>query len=148
MVKQEDPDSRAAWTHIVVSALGAVVTAAALVALYYLLPLDDLSGASAVTGLVVGIVVFVVLIAWQVWRTCDPTTPGAEPSRGLLVAVPLFILLFATTYYLMARAEPKAFTEALTRTDALYLTVTIFSTVGFGDISPKTRPPGSSSPVR
>ena len=63
VVKQEDPEAERAWGHIVVSALGAVVTAAALVALYYLLPLDDLSGTSAVTGLVVGIVVFVVLSA-------------------------------------------------------------------------------------
>ena len=29
------------------------------------------------------------------------------------------------------------FTQPLTRTDALYFTVTVFSTVGFGDISPK-----------
>ena len=113
MVKQEDPAAERAWTHIVVSALGAVVTAAALVALYYLLPLDDLSGASAVTGLVVGIVVFVVLIAWQVWRILRSDHPGSRALEGLLVAVPLFILMFATTYYLMARAEPKAFTEAL-----------------------------------
>ena len=30
------------------------------------------------------------------------------------------------------------FTEPLTRTDALYFTVTVFSTVGFGDITAKT----------
>ena len=137
MVKQEDPEAERAWAHIVVSALGAVVTAAVLVALYYLLPLDDLSGASAVTGLVVGIVVFVALIAWQVWRILRSDHPGSRALEGLFVAVPLFILLFATAYYLMGRAEPKDFTEALSRTDALYLTVTIFSTVGFGDISPE-----------
>ena len=83
------------------------MTAAALVALYYLLPLDDLSGTSAVTGLVVGIVVFVVLIAWQVWRILRSDHPGSRALEGLLVAVPLFILMFATTYYLMARAEPE-----------------------------------------
>ena len=138
MVKQEDPEAERAWVHIVVSAVGAVVTATVLVALYYLLPLDDLSGTSAVSGLIVGIVVFVALIGWQVWRILRSDHPGSRALEGLFVAVPLFILLFATAYYLMARAEPKAFTEALTRTDALYLTVTIFSTVGFGDISPKT----------
>lgn len=137
MVKQEDPEAERAWGHIVVSAFGAVVTAAALVALYYLLPLDDLSGTSAVTGLVVGIVVFVALISWQVWRILRSDHPGSRALEGLFVAVPLFILLFATAYYLMGRAEPKDFTEALSRTDALYFAVTIFSTVGFGDISPK-----------
>lgn len=131
------PAAERAWLHIVVSALGAVVTAAVLVALYYLLPLDDLSGASAVSGLILGIVVFVALISWQVWRILRSDHPGSRALEGLFVAVPLFILLFATAYYLMGRAEPKDFTEALSRTDALYLTVTIFSTVGFGDISPQ-----------
>jgi voltage-gated potassium channel len=37
----------------------------------------------------------------------------------------------------MAADDPSNFTvETLTRTDSLYFTVTIFSTVGFGDISP------------
>ena len=138
VVKQEDPTAERAWVHIVVSALGAIVTAAVLLALYYLLPLNDLSGASAVSGLIVGIVVFVALISWQVWRILRSDHPGSRALEGLFVAVPLFILLFATAYYLMARAEPNAFTEALSRTDALYLTVTIFSTVRFGDISPQT----------
>ena len=119
------------------SALGAVATVAVLVALYYLLPLDDLSGASAVAGLIAGLVVFVALIGWQVWRILRSDHPGSRALEALFLAVPLFILLFATAYYLMARAEPKAFTEALSRTDALYFTVTVFSTVGFGDISPK-----------
>jgi hypothetical protein len=35
-------------------------------------------------------------------------------------------------------AEPQAFSEPLSRTDALYFTITVFSTVGFGDIVPVT----------
>ena len=31
-----------------------------------------------------------------------------------------------------------SFTEPLTRADALYFTVTVFSTVGFGDITAKS----------
>ena len=52
--------------------------------------------------------------------------------------VPLYLLLFASTYFLMERASAAAFTQPLTRTDALYFTVTVFSTVGFGDITPKS----------
>jgi hypothetical protein len=95
VVKREDPEAERAWTHIVVSALGAVVTATVLVALYYLLPLDDLSGASAVSGLFIGIVVFVALIGWQVWRILRSDHPGSRALEGLFVAVPLFILLSA-----------------------------------------------------
>ena len=62
--------------------------------------------------------------------------------------VPLFILMFATAYYVMGRAESEAFTEALSRTDALYFTVAVFATVGFGDMSPQAETAGSWSPDR
>ena len=54
-------------------------------------------------------------------------------------AVPFFLLIFASAYFLMARAQASSFTEPLTRTDALYFTVTVFATVGFGDIAPTTQ---------
>jgi Ion channel len=44
-------------------------------------------------------------------------------------------LLFAWAYFTMANASVASFnTHPLTRTDSLYFTVTVFSTVGFGDI--------------
>ncbi len=97
-----------------------------------------------------GIVVFVALITWQVWRVVPRSDhPGSRALEGLFVAVPLFILLFATTYYLMGRAEPKDFTEVLSRTDALYFTVTkVFRPSGSATSHLRERPPGSSSLVR
>jgi hypothetical protein len=51
--------------------------------------------------------------------------------------VPLFLLLFASTYFTIAATNPANFsTHPLTRTDALYFTVTTFSTAGFVDITP------------
>jgi voltage-gated potassium channel len=49
--------------------------------------------------------------------------------------VPLFVLLFASAYFVVARSSPAGFSYQLTRTDSLYFTVTTFSTVGFGDIT-------------
>ena len=46
--------------------------------------------------------------------------------------------MFASTYVLLSRSDPATFTEPLSRSDALYFTVTIFATVGFGDISAQT----------
>ena len=52
--------------------------------------------------------------------------------------VPFYLLLFASTYYVMERASAANFTQPLTRTDALYFSVTVFATVGFGDIAAKS----------
>jgi hypothetical protein len=38
----------------------------------------------------------------------------------------------------MAAISASNFSEPLTRTNALYFTVTVFATVGFGDITAKT----------
>ena len=48
----------------------------------------------------------------------------------------MFLVFFASCYYLLARAEPASFNaQHLTRTDTLYFTLTVFSSVGFGDIN-------------
>jgi hypothetical protein len=52
--------------------------------------------------------------------------------------VPFFLILFASTYFMLGVQTPSAFSEPLTRTDALYFTVTTFATVGFGDIAPRS----------
>jgi len=40
----------------------------------------------------------------------------------------------------MATISAGSFSQPMTRTNALYFTVTVFSTVGFGDITAKTDP--------
>jgi voltage-gated potassium channel len=47
-------------------------------------------------------------------------------------------LLFAATYFVLGNISASNFSEPMTRTDALYFTVTVFATVGFGDITAKT----------
>jgi hypothetical protein len=124
------------WWLVSVAALRGLLAGAVLVALYYLLPLDlDDSGASEVVKFAVGALVLVALMAWQLRAITRSGTPGLRALEGLFLALPLFLILFATTYYGMSQADAANFTAPLSRTDALYFTVTIFSTVGFGDIS-------------
>jgi len=50
-------------------------------------------------------------------------------------------VLFAWIYLTMSHADPRAFVGGmLSRSSALYFTVTVFSTVGFGDIVPRVDP--------
>ncbi|MGW7166978.1 potassium channel family protein [Streptomyces sp. NPDC054884] len=58
----------------------------------------------------------------------------------LAAIVPLLVLLFATAYWLMERNTSDSFSASLSRTDALYFAMTVFSTVGFGDVTPRSEP--------
>jgi voltage-gated potassium channel len=110
----------------------------ALVAIYYLLPLDRTSISVAVVMLAFGLVALVGLVTFQVRSIIRATYPALRAVGALATSVPLFLLLFAGTYFVMGGISDANFSEPLTRTDALYFTVTVFSTVGFGDITPKS----------
>ena len=132
------PAARTPRRIIVRAVLGAVGSTVALVAIYYLLPLDRSSEWFAVTMLAIGLVALIGLVAFQVrWIVTSPF-PGLRGVQALATSIPLFLLLFASTYIVMAAISASNFSEPLTRTDALYFTVTVFSTVGFGDITAKT----------
>jgi voltage-gated potassium channel len=108
----------------------------ALVVLYYRLPMTGALDASSAALLGFGLVVLGVLIVWQVRAILRSPYPGLRAIEALAGVIPLFLLLFAAAYVLLANAQPQAFTEPLTKTSALYFTVTVFATVGFGDIVP------------
>ena len=112
--------------------LGAAGSTVALVAIYYLLPLDHSSTWVAVTMLVIGLAVLIALVAFQVRWILRSRFPGLRGVQALATSIPLFLLLFASTYVVLAAISAGNFSEPLTRSDALYFTVTVFSTVGFG----------------
>jgi voltage-gated potassium channel len=125
---------------VVVAVIRAVLAAGVLIALYYLLPLDlDDSATSTFVKLLGGLCVFATLMTWQLKSITRSDSPALQAFKALGLVVPLFLLIFAASYYMMAQSESSSFTSPLTRTDALYFTVTIFSTVGFGDISAKSQ---------
>jgi hypothetical protein len=120
---------------VVLGLFRALATAVVLVALYYLLPLDHVKDVPLT--LAVGLVILLAVTAWQLRAIVRAKYPAVRAVVALAVTVPLFVLLFASVYFVMAQASPANFgTHQLTRTDALYFTVTVFSTVGFGDITP------------
>ena len=116
----------------------AVGSTVALVTIYYLLPLDRSSTGVAITMLAVGLAALIGLIAFQVRAIVVSSHPALRAGEALATSVPLFLLLFAATYTVMSRLSAGDFSEPLTRTDALYFSVTVFATVGFGDIAAKT----------
>jgi hypothetical protein len=118
--------------------LRAAGSAAAMVALYYLLPLDHSSTPTAVTILIVGLVAFTALVAFHVRSIVRSPFPQLRAIEALAINISLFLLLFAATYVVLATISASNFGEHLSHTDGLYFAVTVFSTVGFGDITAKT----------
>ena len=123
---------------IIGAVLRGLVVTTALVVLYYLLPLDRPLDTSTAVRLVIGLLVFTGLTVWQVRTVAGARYPGLRAAEALGFILPLYLLIFASTYFLMQRASAANFTQPLTRTDALYFSVTVFTTVGFGDITAKS----------
>jgi voltage-gated potassium channel len=113
--------------------LRGLLIATVLVVLYYLLPYRSLNGDTALR-LLAGLLIFVGATVWQVRSITGSRYPGLKAAEALSLVFPLYLVVFASTYYVLERASAVNFSETLTRTDALYFTVTVFSTVGFGDI--------------
>jgi Ion channel len=115
-----------------------VLIAAVLVVLYYVLPLDRPWDSDTAVRLLIGLLVVAGVVAWGVRFIAGSRYPGVRAAEALALALPFFLLLFASTYFVMERNSAASFTQPMTRTDALYFTVTVFTTVGFGDIAAKS----------
>lgn len=114
------------------------LSAVVLFVLYFTLPLDRAFTGLTIVALLAGLCAFGGLIVYQVRLIVRSPYPRLAAITALAVSVPLFVLSFSTVYYLMAHTASNSFTEAMTRLDALYFTVTVLSTVGFGDIAARS----------
>ncbi|WP_326745992.1 ion channel [Streptomyces sp. NBC_00121] len=117
-----------------------LATSLSLVALYYLVPLDQLEKLSVPVpaSLSVALLILAGAVTWQVISITRADYPAIRAVEALSVTTPLFLLLFAAAYFILAQDNPANFsthTHTLTRTDTLYFTVSTFTTVGFGDIT-------------
>jgi voltage-gated potassium channel len=136
--EREDLPEHAPRRLVLRALLRGLVTSTLLVALYFTLPLTGSVDATAALFLLAGLLAFTGLVVWQVQTVARARYPGLRAIEGLATAIPLFLLLFAAAYVLIADGQGEAFTEPLSRIDALYFTVTVFATVGFGDIAPRS----------
>jgi hypothetical protein len=105
---------------------------------YYLAPVSLLGARHAVLFLIVASALFGVVVAWQLYRIGHVKLPTVQAVQALGLLIPLFLVLFASFYLSLAVFSPRNFSQVLDHTASLYFTVTVFATVGFGDIVPLT----------
>jgi hypothetical protein len=80
---------------------------------------------------------FVVVFPVSLW----PTRNVRASAYNVLAFAGIFAALvgfFATIYLQLAHNYPSCFNHRLTHVEALYFTITTFTTTGFGDIIPKS----------
>ena len=117
--------------------LRSVATATLLLVVYYLAPIEQRPHQSTVWRVAVALALFVVVLAIEIRAIQKSDQAMLRAGVSLATIGPLFLLLFAWIYLTMSRSNPGYFSIHLDRTESLYFTVTVFSTVGFGDITPQ-----------
>jgi voltage-gated potassium channel len=127
-------------SHLIKTLVRAAVSAVLLVVLYYVIPIEHRPHQSVALRLIVALGVFSIVLAVEVRQIAKHDHPMLRAGVAMATIIPLFLVLFAWIYLTMSASSPAAFGAQLTRTSSLYFTVTVFSTVGFGDITPKTDP--------
>ena len=140
MTKKRYEELTRAGRHRLVAA--ALLRSAAAVTLlmvgYYLAPLDRPLDTGTLIMFLLALAIVGAVTAWQVRTILTSAIPRLRAIQTVAVGLPMLLLVFASVYVQIDTNRPNSFTEALSRTDALYFTVTVFTTVGFGDIAPKS----------
>jgi voltage-gated potassium channel len=105
---------------------------------YYLLPLRAPWGDTVSAGRLAGSLIAWVLLAFlaraESRRSRAKLPREYHRVQQLLSALYMLVLSFALLYVVTATAAPEQFAGLANRSDALYFSVTIMATVGFGDV--------------
>lgn len=129
---------------LAIGLLRAAAATAVVLTLYFALPLGRVAEVPAALSLPLALAGFAALMVLQVRAIMVSPHPGLRAVEFLAVSLPLFLVIFSATYFVLGVADPDWFSESLSKLDALYFTVTIFATVGFGDIA-ATSPPARAA---
>lgn len=112
-----------------------VVGSVLLVVTFYALPLDwDVT--AHLWAVVAGSVALAAgVVLWPVRAVAHADLPELRAIETTGFAAVLSVVLFASIYVVLSHSDAGAFSESLSHTDALYLSLTTLTTVGFGDVS-------------
>jgi voltage-gated potassium channel len=112
---------------------------AALLVIYYLLPVRWEEGQSDLPWLLLDVTLFGAVVGVQLPLIARARYPGLRAIEAMALSIMLFLILFARLYLSADAGDHAAFSQSLDQTTALYFTITVFATVGFGDIVAQTQ---------
>ena len=111
-------------------ALGVII----LFAAYFLIPTKNVGQGSDLPWLILALGIFAAVAALQIPAIVSAPYPIVRAVGTMAMLVSLYILIFARIYLSISLGDPLVFNRPLDTVTALYFTVTVFATVGFGDI--------------
>ncbi len=109
-----------------------------MLAFYFLLPFDQVTATEVISRLLGGIVLLVFGVGFLVRSIVTAEHPRLRAIEAVGLSFWLMVVVFAIIYMSLSTAIPLSFSEPLTKVGALYFTVAVLSTVGFGDIAALT----------
>jgi len=111
-----------------------VLTVTLLCVTYFLVPTRHPGSGFGVGWLVLQLVVFAAIVGAQVPAIIRSRYPVLRAIEALALLVTVYLLIFARIYVANSQNDPAGFSSPLDHVTALYFTVTVFATVGFGDV--------------
>jgi UDP-N-acetylmuramyl pentapeptide phosphotransferase/UDP-N-acetylglucosamine-1-phosphate transferase len=133
-----DAPRRDVWVHGLLVLGRVVLVVSALCATYFLIPTRGPGEGLGVPWLFLQLGVFVAVVGAQVQAIVRARYPVLRAVESLAVLVPVYLLIWARIYLANSQNDPAGFSRSLDHVAALYFTVTVFATVGFGDVVART----------
>lgn len=108
-----------------------------ILAIYFFMPVEGTAGLVTTVFLAfLAMTIYTIAVVRMIGRISRAPNPMLVVGEAVVVAVLLFVALFAMIYMVLTTSNPGAFNVVLDKSAALYFAMTITSTVGFGDIVP------------
>jgi voltage-gated potassium channel len=120
---------------LTIAAIRSFASVAVLVTAYFLLPFTRLLNGRLIVEFGAGVLLVIIVLFSQTVLTLRSGYPLLRSVEAMATSIPLFLVVFSTTHYLVNELNPGSYSEPMTRFDALYFTMSTFATVGFGDIT-------------
>lgn len=125
---------------LALSVLRMVMVVAVLIGAYLVVPIHPESPVTSavVWASLLALVALIGVFLHQTRRINRSNHPMLAGAETLIIVLAIFVVGFSFVYLSMSTSAPDTFSEPLNRAGAFYFTMTVLSTVGFGDITPKT----------
>lgn len=113
-----------------------LLMSAAILALYFKSPADRGGFGWPGGPWLAGSLLFLAFLVLELRTILRAELPELRAIEATVVLLVVFLTAAASGYLVLSARDPSTFTQPLDHMSALYFTTTVFSTVGFGDISP------------